>query len=354
MSESSAAVPRGFFLALAATICSGSLLTLALVRGDIAPWKVLGVAVAFGCLAALGVGRVIDRRLRRPLVAARQRAEDAFARCLEQQEVLYRSHASASRRQQAEDERRLETQRELVANVSHELKTPLTSIRGYAETLADGALEDPETARRFTGRILDQCERLEALLRDLLTLSRLDARPPSRGPLGLDLVPMAHHAVETLAPLARRLEIRLDLEIGQPPPPPVAAEADDIERLLLNLIENAIKYNRPRGSVRLVLSAVPEGARVEVRDTGLGIPQGDLKRIFERFYRVDKGRTRSQGGTGLGLSIVAQLVRGLGGEVTVESRLGHGSAFRVDLPAILPGQEPGLPSGVATTPGTES
>ncbi len=222
--------------------------------------------------------------------------------------------------------------RDLVANVSHELKTPLTAIRGYAETLEDGALEQPPVARRFTGSILEQCARLEALLRDLLTLSRLDSRqqsPPAREPV--DLVELARSAVEMLAVRARKAEVELTLEAAEGLPS-VTGERDELERLLLNLIENAIKYNRPGGEVKVSLEERDSEVVLQVLDTGIGIPEAALERIFERFYRVDKGRARDQGGTGLGLSIVKNVARSHGGRVEVESRLGEGSAFRVSLP----------------------
>ncbi len=225
-----------------------------------------------------------------------------------------------------------EARRDLVANVSHELKTPLTAIRGYAETLEDGALDEPPVARRFTRSILGQCARLEALLGDLLTLSRLDNQqqnPPAMA--AVDLAELARDAVEVLAPRARKGEIELTLRAAEGLPA-VIGDRDELERLLLNLIENAIKYNRPGGAVSVDLESDGPELVLEVRDTGIGIPEGALERIFERFYRVDKGRARDQGGTGLGLAIIKHVAQVHGGRVEVESRLGRGSLFRVRLP----------------------
>ena len=246
--------------------------------------------------------------------------------------ITREEHETLDQHRRDEGQRRLEVHRQLVADVSHELKTPLTAIRGYTETLYDGAFEDPDTARRFLGRTLEQCERLEALLRDLLTLSRLDSGQALLDTRILDLEPIARHTLEVLEPRAREARVETRLEIDSPPPR-VRADPDHAERLLLNLVENAIKYNRPGGTVEVTLARVEENAQIEIRDTGLGIPRGDLERIFERFYRVDRGRTRRDGGSGLGLAIVAQLVRDLGGQIAVESRLGHGSTFRIALPA---------------------
>jgi len=220
--------------------------------------------------------------------------------------------------------------RDFVANVSHELKTPLAAIRGYAETMRDGALDEPPTARRFTERILNQCHRLQELLDDLLTLSRLEGVAPSLELEPIDLQAVVRRTVEMLSPAAR--EKRVEIEVEETPVAPLHGDADGMERLLVNLLDNAIKYNRPEGRVVVRLSAVDGHAVLEVSDTGIGIPPESIPRIFERFYRVDKGRAREEGGTGLGLAIVKHVAQAHGGQVEVESRLGRGSTFRVRLP----------------------
>jgi two-component system phosphate regulon sensor histidine kinase PhoR len=219
--------------------------------------------------------------------------------------------------------------RDFVANVSHELKTPLAAIRGYAETLRDGALDEPPTARRFTDRILSQCRRLQELLADLLILSRHEGDAAlEREPVSLDAI--ARHAVELLTPAAR--EKRVEIELREEPVPPVHGDAGNLERLLLNLLDNAIKYNRPDGKITVRVGRCGTEAVLEVIDSGIGIPPESISRIFERFYRVDKGRAREEGGTGLGLAIVKHIAQAHGGQVDVESRIGRGSTFRVRLP----------------------
>ncbi len=240
--------------------------------------------------------------------------------------------------------------RDFVANVSHELKTPLAAIRGYAETLRDGALDEAETARRFTDRLLWQCRRLQALLDDLLTLSRLESigQTMARGD-AVDLSALAQRAVEMLAATAREKRVRM--EIGEEPPlPRIKGDADGLERLLVNLLDNAIKYNRPGGEVRLRLAVDDGRVVIAVSDTGIGIPPEALGRIFERFYRVDKGRAREEGGTGLGLAIVKHLAQSHGGSVEVESRMGRGTTFRVLLPLAAVGiAEPPAPAAPAAS-----
>ena len=233
-------------------------------------------------------------------------------------------------RDTTESERLDRMRRDFVANVSHELRTPLAAIRGYAETLVDGAAAEAETAQRFSQRIFDQCRRLGALLDDLLTLSRLEgtAAPAARN--SVDLRELVIEAVDRLRPAAEAKQVALVVEPGVAPV--VEGDEDGLLRLISNLLDNAIKYNRPGGSVRARLTEGQGQIALEVEDDGIGIPAASLPRIFERFYRVDKGRSREEGGTGLGLAIVKHVAQSHGGKVDVESRVGEGTRFRVVLP----------------------
>jgi two-component system phosphate regulon sensor histidine kinase PhoR len=218
---------------------------------------------------------------------------------------------------------------EFVANVSHELRTPLTSLRGYAETLLDGGLEDEEHRAGFVRVIRDNAVRLEALVEDLLSLANLERAGATARREAVDLRALAERQVEIWHPVAARAGLALTLDPG--PALPIQAEGPRIEQVFANLLENAVKYTE-RGSIRVSLSADDGWAWCEVADTGPGIPLADQPRVFERFYRVDKARSREKGGTGLGLSIVKHIVTLHGGEVALDSAPGQGSRFRFKLP----------------------
>jgi len=231
------------------------------------------------------------------------------------------------------ERRRLERiRRDFVANASHELRTPLTSIRGFVEALEDGALDDPEKAQRFLGKIRTHADRMAALVEDLLELSRLESG--ERAPEWELTLPAeaAEDVVASFAGLATRKQIALKrLDQGAPA---VVTDPERLRRILENLVDNAIKYTPAGGRVEVTTLAGPDGgARIEVSDDGPGIASEHLARIFERFYRVDKARSRELGGTGLGLSIVRHLAEGMGAGVSVESEPGRGSRFSVTLPA---------------------
>jgi two-component system phosphate regulon sensor histidine kinase PhoR len=236
------------------------------------------------------------------------------------------------------DLRRLERMRqEFVANVSHELKTPLASIKAYTETLLDWALHDEAVNVRFLRGIEEQADRLNQLILDLLCLARLESGQEvyQHGPLALG--PVVGACVESQRDRAAAKSQSLDLDLGPVDGETlVVADEEAVRQILDNLIDNALKYTPEGGRVRVSCRAEGDAAlAVEVADTGIGIPRDDLPRVFERFYRVDKARSRELGGTGLGLAIVKHLVQSIGGQVTVDSRLGAGSKFTVLLPRHL-------------------
>ena len=224
-----------------------------------------------------------------------------------------------------------QVRRDFIANISHELKTPLSAIRGYTETLRDGALDEPEASQRFLGRILQQCSRLQTLLEDLLTLSRLENLEGQLELQPVELRDILDDCLETLAPQISERQIQLEVDV--PSLPIQTGDPEALQRLFINLLENAIKYNRSGGRVTVRLRPSSGMVVLEVDDSGIGIPATSIDRVFERFYRVDKGRSRDEGGTGLGLAIVKHVAQLHGGRVEVESHLGEGSTFRVYLPS---------------------
>ena len=218
---------------------------------------------------------------------------------------------------------------EFVANVSHELRTPLSLIKGYAETLLDGAKDNPETATRFLQTIDRNAERLRLLIEDLLTISELET---GRVRLNIQTVALAQAVAEVLEDFKSRAAAKGMTLVNQAADLPVRADPGRLEQILGNIVDNAIKYGRAGGTVSVGGRASDAGqVEIFIQDDGPGIPPEALERVFERFYRVDKARSREQGGTGLGLAIVKHLVQSHGGRVWAASRPGCGTTFYFTL-----------------------
>ncbi|WEK53230.1 MAG: ATP-binding protein [Candidatus Cohnella colombiensis] len=238
--------------------------------------------------------------------------------------------------------RRLENMRsEFVANVTHELKTPVAAVKGFAETLLSGAMSDPDTAKSFLTIIHDESERLNRLIGDILELSKIESRRTPLQYSPLDMAAILERMRELMSKEASRKHINLDIQSEAE----LFFEADEdrIGQILMNLLQNGINYTPDGGMVKVRAELIEAATADEedkiqiiVSDTGIGIPKQDLPRIFERFYRVDKARSRSSGGTGLGLSIVKHLVELHHGSIRVESTLGVGSKFIIELPLLQP------------------
>jgi two-component system, OmpR family, phosphate regulon sensor histidine kinase PhoR len=234
------------------------------------------------------------------------------------------------------DLRRLESlRRDFVANVSHELRTPVTAVRSAADTLRESALADPDPAvpARFVDIIVRNAERLQSLIEDLLELSRLESKEFRLKKERVELPVVANIVMGLFRERADKKGVALKVDLPSDLPP-LTTDQRALEQVVSNLVDNAVKYC-PSGSSVTVSAAKSNGAmKVVVRDTGPGIDPKHVPRLFERFYRVDAGRSREVGGTGLGLSIVKHLVEAMGGEVTVESAVGQGSAFSVTFPEL--------------------
>ena len=224
--------------------------------------------------------------------------------------------------------RRLErSRRDFVANVSHELRTPMTIVRGYAETILDESPLRPETAERMLPRIVAEVDRLSRIIGDLLTLSVSESGTARKEPC--DLAEIVLSVVERLEAKAREKGLKVEYE--GPERLPARANPAQIGQVALNLVDNALNYTA-QGTVRVRLAHEGDRAILTVQDSGMGIATEHVERVFERFYRVDRGRSRATGGTGLGLSIVRHIIEAHGGTVGLESALNRGSTFRVELP----------------------
>jgi two-component system phosphate regulon sensor histidine kinase PhoR len=218
--------------------------------------------------------------------------------------------------------------------VSHELRTPLSHIKGYVETLLDGAKNDPEVSTRFLETIARNTERLKLLIEDLLTISELESGRVKLNLQAVELRPVVAKVFDDFKSHAEAKSIVLANEV---PDLPVRADPGRLEQVLSNLVDNAIKYGRTGGCAKVGAQSADDGkVEVFVKDDGAGLPAESLERVFERFYRVDKARSREQGGTGLGLSIVKHIVQGHGGRVWARSEPGKGATFFFTLPANSP------------------
>lgn len=224
-----------------------------------------------------------------------------------------------------------EVRRRFVSDASHELKTPLASIRLLTDSILQSDSMDPDTTREFLGDIGQEAERLTRITEKLLTLTRMDSQPAQPPEAPAPVAPVIRRAAHMLEPLAQQSEVTLVCRLEEEPVAPCGE--DDLYQIAFNLMENAVKYNLPGGAVTVTLAGTRSGTVLRVEDTGVGVPQEELSKIFDRFYRVDKARSRAAGGTGLGLSIVQDTVKRCGGTVEARAREdGPGTCFVVTFP----------------------
>jgi two-component system phosphate regulon sensor histidine kinase PhoR len=248
------------------------------------------------------------------------------------------------------DLRKLErVRRDFVANVSHEFRTPLTAIQGFAETLLAGAMNDPQNRERFLGIIVEHSRRLARLTEDLLMLSKMDADRLELELRRIPVGPFVESCIETSTPRAKEKDLKLLVNLAERVPD-IAGDRRRLTEVLQNLLDNAIQYTPAGGQIMVSASANNSEVIFTVSDTGIGIPQADQPRIFERFYRVDVARSREVGGTGLGLSIAKHLVENHLGRIWVESEVGRGSEFHFSVPVFDAGRPPRSPANGGRSP----
>ena len=232
------------------------------------------------------------------------------------------------------EQRKLDdSRREFVANVSHELRTPLTNVRGYAETLMSADDIDRDIQMRFLGVISSEADRMTRIVKDLLTLTRLDYNRMEMHMQPMDLRELGQKAADAMEGQASGQGLTLTCTLPEEMPQ-VLGDAERIQQVIINIITNAIKYNKPQGSIAITGGTEGEQVFLRVEDTGIGVPKADLERLFERFYRVDKARSRESGGTGLGLAIAKQIVESHGGHIGFDSEYGKGSVVTLYLPQL--------------------
>ena len=292
------------------------------------------VALVLSGTVGLLLSQAIARPLRQLTVAA-----SAVAQGQLDQQVPVRSRDEIGRLSRAFNKMtaRLKAARQMqvdfVANVSHELRTPLTSIKGMLETLREGAVDDLEVRDHFLETVGRETDRLIRLVNDLLTLSRADSDALNLRPQSSNCAQMAEACLERLTPQAETQGITLTVE-ADPATPPAWADPDRMEQVLVNLLDNAIKFSKPNGTVTIKISIGPDDSvLMQVEDQGIGIPAEDLARVGQRFYRVDKARSRTRGGSGLGLAIAQALVSAHGGQLWLDSREGQGTVVSFTVPA---------------------
>jgi signal transduction histidine kinase len=289
------------------------------------------IALIFAALVGVFLARGIARPVRQLTTAANELAVGKFDYPLDttSQDELG-DLARAFRRMSSDLQHMLQARTDLVANVSHELRTPLTAIKGLVETLRAGAVEDTAVRDAFLASIEQQTDRLTRLVNDLLILSRADSQALALQMRPTDLTALARSCVLQLTPRASAAQVTLKVE-----GPAITAnmDPDRIQQVLVNLLDNAIRFSPPGGTVTISISQTPESTRVAVSDQGPGMSEAEQARVFERFYRGDKSRSRQgDGGAGLGLSIAEALVRAHGGEIGIHSQPGHGTSVWFTLP----------------------
>lgn len=295
-------------------------------------------------LQKLGLGAVMEQVLRRSSPASQQvtlhgdpprvvRAD--FAPLLSEQGVI--SGVVIVLHDVTEQESLERMRREFVANVSHELRTPLTSVKSYVETLLDGAADDPEIRRRFLQVAADETNRMSRLVADLLELARIDNRRVAWHFAPTNPVVLAEEVLGAMAVQAEQKGLRVERAWPENLPP-IWADRDRLKQVFINILSNAINYTPAGGRIRVSLVRKGDYLEVSVKDNGPGIPPQDLPRVFERFYRVDKARSREMGGTGLGLSIAREIVLAHGGDIHLNSELNRGTDVRFSVPIATEGQ----------------
>jgi signal transduction histidine kinase len=295
------------------------------------------IAGAVFVLVAVLLGTKWIGRLTRPLIEMKEAANrvsqgDYSARIHLQSNDEVGDLANAFNHMSASIQKEDERKKEFIANVSHELRTPISYVKGYSEAIVSGFVKKEEEMNKYLRLIHREAGRMERLVDDLLDLSKLDAEEYKLNKMPIPLAQVIEDALQKYLPMLKEKGIRLQTSLD--PDIIINGDAERMEQIVQNLVDNSIRYTEEGGSISILLTADSGGCKLEIADTGIGIPPEDLKKVTQRFYRVNKGRSRKDGGTGLGLAIVEKLVYLHNGKLTITSEIGKGTTVTILLPAL--------------------
>ena len=337
---------RGLSLALAIAISglvtaflylipssTNTLLWAAFLLSFAIAYLLISIAMEFLVFREIGnIYNLLEKIQKKDLTEIQDKSIRSSLSPLKKINAVINSYALARQREIETLQKNAEFRREFIADISHEFKTPIFATQGYIHTLLDGAVEDKQVRMKFLKKAARSLDSLDVLVQDLLTLNQMESGVIKFTFSEFDLKELVQEVIEELEHKASKREVKINLEVDLAKSHLTVADRQKIYRVCQNLIFNAVKYNHDKGEVVVTLKTTKHHIQVDVKDNGQGIPAEDLKRIFERFYRVEKSRTKGKGGTGLGLAIVKHILEGHKSKISVSSTLGKGSIFSFELP----------------------
>ncbi|MBM3425989.1 MAG: two-component sensor histidine kinase [Bacteroidetes bacterium] len=326
-----AAVVTAFLYLIPST--SSTVLWAALLLSFSISYLLISITLEFLVFREIGnIYTLLEKIQKKDLTEIKDKSLGATLSPLKKINTVINSYALARQREIETLQKNAEFRREFIADISHELKTPIFATQGYIHTLLDGAIDDKQVRMKFLRKAAKSLDSLDHLVQDLLTLNQMESGVIKFSFTEFDLKELVQEVIEELEHKASKREVHIRVEFDPEKNYLTLADRQKIYRVCQNLIFNAVKYNHDGGEVHVCLKASKTQVLVEVKDNGPGIPPEDLKRIFERFYRVEKSRSKGKGGTGLGLAIVKHILEGHKSKIAVSSVLGKGSIFSFELP----------------------
>jgi two-component system phosphate regulon sensor histidine kinase PhoR len=326
-----AAVVTAFLFLIPST--SSTVLWAALLLSFSISYLLISITLEFLVFREIGnIYTLLEKIQKKDLTEIKNKSLGSSLSPLKKINTVINSYALARQREIEALQKNAEFRREFIADISHELKTPIFATQGYIHTLLDGAIDDKQVRMKFLKKAAKRLDSLDHLVQDLLTLNQMESGVIKFNFSEFDLKELVQEVIEELEHKASKRAVHITFEIDPEKSYQTLADRQKIYRVCQNLIFNAVKYNHDGGEVQVCLKSSKNQIQVEVKDNGPGIPPEDLKRIFERFYRVEKSRSKGKGGTGLGLAIVKHILEGHKSKISVSSVLGKGSIFSFELP----------------------